>query len=381
MYNPGLSYNACVPRQTFSNWNYELFRSEVLRQLWIGRGWLLTGALLQFALALYFIFLSPFNLAREFDDMLLCARLLASLILLFSLLWIVTQWSAPQRPPDASLETLPLAPLQRQIMDWLPLRLLPIVLSLMAMLVWFILQLYFGDPYNSGSAVPDYLISDGPEGWRELANPWWPRVTATALSILGAGLTLPAFAIMLEQSIRPAFVRVILLLAGLSAFGVLLHTRGFEYIDMCYRQTRGHSIWPYLGLGIILLAIPVLLGLLRPGQRSWLLGTLLIACLGIAALPFLEPSLNLVRLSGGLRDALGDGRYSMAWYFGHLDYWQNSDWLLNRWTSNLLLGSPERPLRIPMWFGAAALPIIHALWIPGGYLLGMAISRRRVDGG
>ena len=30
-------------------------------------------------------------------------------------------------------------------------------------------------------------------------------------------------------------------------------------------------------------------------------------------------------------------------------------------------------------FGAAALPLIYALWIPGGYLLGLAISRRRVD--
>jgi len=48
-----LGYNACVPRRTFSNWNYELFRSEVLRQLWVGRGWLLTGALLQFTLALH----------------------------------------------------------------------------------------------------------------------------------------------------------------------------------------------------------------------------------------------------------------------------------------------------------------------------------------
>jgi hypothetical protein len=368
-----------VPRQTFSNWNYELFRSELLRQLWIARGWLIAGALLQLALALYFIFLSPFSLAREFDDMLLAARALASLNLLFGLGWILSQWLAPQRAVDAALDTLPLAPLQRQIMVWLPLRLLPIALSLLAVVVWFILQLYFGNPYNSGSAVQDYLITDGPEGWRELGNPWWPRVLATGLSILGAGLTLPAFAIMLEQSIRPAFLRVILLLTGLSAFGLLLHSRGYEYISMCYRQTRGHSIWPYLALGIILLAIPVLLGLLRPSQRSWLLGALLIACVVIASLPFLESTLTLPGVSAALRDALGDSRYSLAWYFGHLDYWQNSDWLLNRWTSSLLLGSPAQPLRLPMWIGAALLPIIYALWIPGGYLLGMAISRRRVD--
>lgn len=363
-----------------SGWNTEILRTEALRCLWQGRSWLVGGVLLQFCIALYYIFLSPFSLGREYADLVLCGQLLALLGVLLSIAWLCAGWLAPQRPPDPARDSLPIPPAQRRLMDWLPLLAVPAALSVSAVLVWGCLQLYFGVPFGSGSELDgDWLISDGPEGWRTVPNPWWPRVLAGGMCILAAGLLPASIGVMLREGLRHAVLRTVVLLLATAGFVWVMLGWGREFTSMCYRQTRGHGILPYALIGIILLLLPPLLGMLGRSARRWLLLGIVFLAMAIAALPFMEGLPLVGKLPQQLRPLLGDGRFALAWYIGHLDFALDIGWLLERWTSNLLLGSPERPLRIPMWVGAALLPFIYAAWIPAGYLLGMSLGRQRAD--
>ena len=361
-------------------WNAEILGSEARRCLWQGRGWLMAGLLLQFAIALYYIFLSPFSLEREFRDLVLCAQLLAGSAALLSIAWLCSVWLAPQQQRDESLSGLPISAVQLQLMDWLGLLLVPTVLALAGVAVWGVLQLYFGQPFGNGSELgAQYMMTDGPQGWREVPNPWWPRVLATALAIKAAGLLPLAIGAMLERCLRWPWLRIISILLLYGAGGYMMLNWGREFTQMCYRQTRGHEKLPYLILGLLILAMPVSLGLLPRRWRMRLMLASLAILLAIALLPFLQDSLQQPGLSARLRDAMGDSRFALAWYFGHTDFVQNIGWLMDSWTRNLLLGSPEKPLRIPVWVGAALLPMLYALWLPTGYLLGLGLSRQRAD--
>ncbi|MCB1219313.1 MAG: hypothetical protein H7A35_05295 [Planctomycetales bacterium] len=367
-----------MPRP-FASWNAEIMRSEFMRCLWQGRGWLIAGVLLQSAVALYFIFISPFGLGREFADLVACALSLATLAALLSLVWLLAAWLGPPQRRDESLDSLPIPPVQRQLMDWFPLIVVPLLLSLSAVVVWGCLQLYFGVPFGSGAQLgDDWIVTDGPEGWLEVPNPWIPRVLASALSILSAGLLPLAIALLLERCLQGNLLRAAGLLGLMLAGGYVVHRPGYQYIEMCYRQTRGHAAWLYLLVGLVILATPVLLGLLKPRQRTSLVVVLLLAS-GYFGLHALFGAGQPGGMPGLSTAAIGDGRFALAWYFGHTDFVSNINWLMTSWKSNLLLGTPVDPHRIPIWVGAALLPFLYVLWLPGGYLLGMSISGRRAD--
>ncbi|MCB1216396.1 hypothetical protein KDL44_03335 [bacterium] len=362
----------------FASWNPEILRTEALRCAWQGRGWLVTAVLLQSSVALYYIFISPFSLGREFTDLIACAQILGTLGALLSLLWLLSAWFGPPQRRDESQASLPIPPVQRQLMDWLPLLTVPLLLGLSALAVWGVLQLYFGLPFGSGAQLgEDWIVTDGPEGWLEVPNPWLPRVLATALTILSAGLLPVAIALLLERCLRGNLLRASTLLLLCSGAVYVMLVWGREFLQSCYRQTRGHQPLPYIAIGLTLAVLPVVLGLLPRRGRSLLLTLLCCLLLATGLLPFLQQSLDQPGISAGLRNLLGDGRFALAWYFGHLDFITGINWLMTSWKSNLLLGTPEEPHRVPLWVGAALLPFTYAVWLPGGYLLGMALSRRR----
>ncbi|MCB1187788.1 hypothetical protein KDL29_11535 [bacterium] len=368
-----------MPRP-FASWNAEIMRSEFMRCLWQGRGWLIAGVLLQSAVALYFIFISPFGLGREFADLVFCAHTLATISAVLTLLWLMSSWLGPPQRRDEGIDSLPIPPVQRQLMDWFPLIVVPLLLALSAVVVWGCLQPYFGVPFGSGSQLgEDWIVTDGPEGWLTVANPWVPRVLATALSILSAGLLPLAIGLLLERSLQSRLLRAVAILLCCSGAVYVMMVWGRGFVQSCYRQTRGHHPLPYIAIGVILLLLPLLLGLLSRGWRSRVALVLALLLMTTGLLPFLQDSLTLPGLSAELRNTLGDGRFAIAWYFGHTDFILDIGWLMTSWKSNLLLGTPVEPHRVPIWVGAALLPFLYVIWLPGGYLLGMSISGQRAD--
>jgi hypothetical protein len=71
-----------------------------------------------------------------------------------------------------------------------------------------------------------------------------------------------------------------------------------------------------------------------------------------------------VPFTAWLRETLGDMRYAMALYLGHLNPLENHRLLFDSYASALLFNEiPLLPKRVAVWVFAGIYPLAFALWL------------------
>ncbi|MBN2080590.1 hypothetical protein JW859_00135 [bacterium] len=360
--------------------NWELIARRARYRLAGQPGWILaglTGALLVICSAI----IRPFDLRRGMEVFEQTAVLMCLWLAVFTVLYIIGHWLRPFKAETGDeLDQAPLSALQYFLHRLTDLAALPLLVTLLALPLYGVLLVYTGDPYNSGSQVGEWAWRAYWD-WYEFPLPWAWRAFFVGLNILAAPLMIMALATFIEEATRWLTLRVLLLIGLPVAHWFVVNQAEYDYFRMCYRQTRGHDAWNYLVIAGLLVLLPLVFGWLKPVGRA-VLGLIVgLALLGFGALPYLthDASDGLIDITGFGR-LLGDLRFALAYFIGHLSLDKNIDILLNRYHSTVLLTDVHAgnliPQRVAVWVGAGIYPPAIAIASVLLYALGLLLRRR-----
>ena len=326
--------------------------------------------------------LSPFDIRAEYGDFHRAAIVLCAWYISFAAIYAIQHWLRPASgTEDEGLQPAPLSAAQFFLHRAADVCALPLFCMLLTLPLYGIMLVYFGDPYSSGSA--DTWYYSWSQGYWDAGgiNSWWLRVFFIGLNVAAATLLPLSLIVVLQETVRYKPLRMILLIALPTALWFAVERAEYDYFRMCYKQTRGHDIWPYLLVLAVAVLLPFLLGFLKARGRIVLGVLLALGLVFIAALPFLTDD-----APGGLIDVpaigrvMGDLRYALAYFAGHLSLDKNVTLLLDRYQSTVLFtGSSadgESARRISIWVGAGIYPPLIAIVSFLLLWLGVALRRR-----
>lgn len=344
-----------MPRATASSQpplNWELLR-RVARRILSARGqafFTASGLLVPLGLTLITI-LRPFNPRQMSRDLEQLAIWLAAFYVLFTALYVLAQWLAPQlsaspgarREKQAAEERgelpLPVSGLQLFIHRAMELGLVPLRVLLLGLPLWLAACLYIQLPYGEQWLAEEINYPWYGDPRRAL---WIAKLCWLGLSFIAAMLLPLAWALLLQESLRSRALRCVLLV--LPAIGVYAVQRFFEeHLRAPYQQTRGYDPFSFLAPIVLLVAGALVIGLLRPRLRVALLVLAGLLYSGLALAPTFS-DLPL-RYAGRRCDAPNSARYLLL----HLSPPRNARLILHSWTSNVvvqdvkLLREPEYP--------------------------------------
>ncbi len=360
--------------------SWELLGRRTRQHLARSGGWIVAGVAGPLLIACWAI-LTPFDIRAEYDDFQRAAMLLCGWYVAFAIVHVVFQWLRPaSADTDAELRQAPLSALQFFLHRAADVCAVPLLCALLTLPLYGVLLVYFGDAYTSGSQGTLYSLRPDWD-YASFPNPWGWRVLFVGLNVLAATLLPLSLAVLLREIAAWVSLRIPLLLALPVALWYSVERAEFELLRRPYRLTSGVDPWPFIAVLLLILAVPLALGWTRPRLRlaTGLLLTLLLA--GAAVLAVREgDAVYAGSLTGPLRDMLGDARFALAYFFGHLRLDLNVELLLTRYQSAVLLkplvGGGEATSRIAIWVGAGIYPPAIAVLSFLGFTLGMALRRR-----
>ena len=360
--------------------NWELVARRARYRLAGQPGWILaglTGALLIVCWAIIY----PFDLRQELLQFQRSVTYLGLWLAAFTVLYAIAHWFKPVRAEARDeLDQAPLSALQYFLHRLTDLAALPLAVTLLSLPLYGVLLIYTGDPYNSGSQVGGWAWRAYWD-WYEFPLPWGWRTFFIGLNVLAAPLMIMALATFIEETTRWLTLRVLLLIGLPVAHWFVVNQAEYDYFRMCYRQTRGHDAWNYLVIAALLVLLPFVFGWLKPVGRA-VLGLIVgLVLLGFGALPYLTHDTpgGLIDIAGFGR-LMGDLRYALAYFVGHLSINANIDVLAHRYASNVLLTDVHAgnliPQRVSIWVGAGIYPPALAIASVALYALGLMLRRR-----
>ena len=321
-----------------------------LRRDWV---WLLIGAGTGLLIALWAV-IEPFDLRHQRELVFNQAQLLAAWGFAWSLIYACAQWLSPKATKAEGEDlALPISRLQQQLNQAVPQSLVPLLTGV-ASLVWFsVVLIYVGVPYDAGYSYGRDLST---------AALWWLRISGAAGNIMAGPLLAFAWGQALEALCAWRPLRVILALGVPVGLVLLLRQTDYEFFYICYRQTRGYEPYVFIIIPLALLLLPGLLAWLwRPWQQV-VVSLLLVLATLLVVLPFVQYQLPGEHTTVMIRDLLGDWRYGLGYFAGHLNIWQNVDFLDYMFLSNVLLDDNTAgnliPRHVPLWWGAVLYPLL-----------------------
>jgi hypothetical protein len=333
-------------------------------------GWIVGGAGAGLLLVLG-VLLLPFDLRAQRDWVFRSAQYITAFNFGWAVLYACMRWLAPvaaSQPWQEEL-ALPLSRLQRYLHRLAAAAAVPVVVAL-ANLTWFSVVLaYTGVPYNAGYSYTQTLA---------VATLWWLRMVGVAANMVAAALLAVLLALALELLAGNRTWRVILALGVPTGAVLLARATFFDYFMLCYWQTRGHAPYVYAVLPAAMVVLPGVLAWFGRRWRRGVLAVLAVLLLALALLPFLQYQLPGEFTTATLRELLGDWRFGLAYFLGHLNLWQNIELLDGFFMANVLLDDHTAgnliPQHLPLWWGAVLYPL--ALPLGGLAALGLGETLR-----
>ncbi len=320
----------------------------------------------------YFL-LQPFNLRQGYDLTRFFAQYSSVFFALFTTLYVTSRWLVPHEGVEEyELSHLPLSETHWFACRVIDLCAVPLAVLLLLLPVYGIMLLLYAPPYGVSETTWVWRIGEE-DSYPRFSQPYAIRIFWTHLTLAYSALMPAAVAVMLRETVRWPLLRIIVLFALEVGAYLSCHRIRYEYLELAYKKTSALSFPPFLMLAILLIALPILVGWLNKRVRAWL-AAIATACVAVfAALPYLQYAFLGVNTTAWLRNTLGDMRYAMACFFGHLDPLENNRLLLDSYASALLF--PDGffpPHRISIWVGAGIYPIFFALWL----IIGLGIGYR-----
>jgi hypothetical protein len=372
-----------------AGYSWEVLYQRLLRRLAGQSGWLVfgfTGAVVLLSL----IMLRPFGLYNGVTAVRQAALWLAAWLLAFTELYLVSAWLSPRaRGEDADLGTLPLPAGQFFLHRLLDLAGVPLTNMLASLPLFGVALMYFGLPYGQ-SADTDWRLnwSHYPYWSGEMLthdhDPWKVRLWLMAVNIAVAALLPLALGLLLDLAMPWTAARVVLL-PGLSLgayFLVRTEQVRFELFRIAYQQSRGYSAWTFIAVGACMVLLPYIVARMGPRARMNLAGALGVVLLLGVGLVFAQHQLPGLHTTALLRDALGDMRYALAYFFCHLSPAENIDLLCYNYPTNVLFSDNTAhnliPRHLALWVGAGLYPPALCLAALSGMWLG-AGARGRLE--
>ncbi len=370
-----------------AGYSWELVYKRLLRRLAGQPGWLVFGFTGGVVL-LSWLMLRPFQLYDGVTAVRQAALWLAAWLLGFTELYLISAWLSPRaRHEDADLRHLPLPPGQFFLHRAIDLGAVPLVNMLASLPLFWVALTYFGLPYGQSSDTDWRLnwsrypywysgeLTHDPDPWR--VRLWWmvANIAVAALLPLVLGL-------LLDLALPWMAARAVVL-PGLSLgayFLIRTEEVRWELFRIAYQQSRGYSAWAFIAVGAALLLLPYAIARLGPRARSSLAGVLGgIAVLGVG-LVFAQHQLPGAQTTALVRDALGDLRYALAYFFCHLSPAENIDLLCYNYPTNVLLSDAHAhnliPRHVALWVGAGLYPPAFCLAAFTGMWLGVSARGR-----
>ena len=360
--------------------SWELLSRRTRQHLARASGWIVAGAAGPLLITCWAI-LTPFDLRAGYDEFQRAVVLLCCWYIAFAILYVVFQWLRPvAADEDTDLRQAPLSALQFFLHRVADACSLPLLCALLTLPLYGVLLVYFGDVYTSGSQGTLYSLRPDWD-YASFPNPWGWRVFFVGLNVLAATLLPLSLAVLLREIAGWISLRIALLLAAPVALWYAVERAEYELLRRPYRLTSGVDPWPFIATLLIILAVPLALGWTRPRLRLAAGLLLLLVLAGAAVLAVREGDLGYAgRLTGPIRDLLGDARFALAFFFGHLGLDTNIELLLTRYQSAVLLkpllGGGAAASRLAIWVGAGIYPPAIAVLSFLGFALGMALRRR-----
>lgn len=360
--------------------SWELLSRRTRQHLARSSGWIVAGAVGPLLIACWAI-LTPFDLRAGYNDFRRAALLLCCWYVVFAIVYAVFQWLRPARADaDTELRQAPLSALQFFLHRAADVCAVPLVCALLTLPLYGVLLVYFGDAYTSGSQGTLYSLRPDWD-YASFPNPWGWRVFFVGLNLTAATLLPLSLAVLLREVVTWVSLRIPLLIALPVALWYVVERAEYELLRRPYRVTSGVDPWPFIAILLIVLALPFALGWIRPRLRLAAGLLLLLVVAGAAVLAVREGDLGYAgRLTGPIRDLLGDARFALAFFFGHLGLDTNIELLLTRYQSAVLLkpllGGGAAASRLAIWVGAGIYPPAVAVLSFLSFTLGMALRRR-----
>ena len=360
----------------FAGLSWEVLKRHALQQLLSYPGWVVAGLAGPVGISVWLL-ARPGGVREVFGHLQVTLNWLVAWYALFTVCWCVFHWLRPEREDrQPGLEAAPLPALQYFLHRSAGLAMVPLTALVLTLPLFLVMLLYTGDPYGSESGRLVYSVRAGWE-WGEFPNPWGLRMLFTGLNLAAATLIPLALGLLLQETVVRRWGRIVVQAAFVPALWYVVSQAEYDYVRTCYKQTRGHDPWVYAVTGLVLLVLPFLLGWLRRRGRAVLGVVLALVVVSVACLPFLAgiDSAWIPRL----RDALGDGRFALAYFAGHLQPALNIDMLMHSFQSTVLLDDHLAgnviPRRVALWVGAGLYPVL--LPVAGFILLGLGIGLSR----
>lgn len=371
-------------------YSFELLRKRFLRRLAGQPGWLAFGFAGAVAIMCYLI-AHPFSLYDGVNHIRKAAMWLAVWLLAYTELYLIAAWLAPRaKEEEAGLAHLPLPPGQHFLHRLLDLGGTPLTNLLLCLPLFWVALVYYGFPYGESSDVNWRVnVSNYPfwAGW-DLTHdpqPWLLRVLLIAVNLAVAVLLPLAVGLLLDLALPWAALRIPVLL-GLSTgayFLIRTYQVRYELFRIAYQQSRGYAAWTFIAVGLVMALAPFIVARLSPRGRMALAAlAAAVVCLGVG-LVFAQHLLPGAHTTATIRDALGDLRYALAYFFCHLSPAENIDLLCYNYPTNVLFNDVYAhnliPSRLALWVGAGLYPPLWCLSALGGMWLGVSLRGRRQE--
>lgn len=367
-----------------AGYSWELLGRRAVRTLERQGGWLLFGFLGAALIASYLMF-QPLQLDRGVVEARKAAMFLAAWLLAFSELYLLAAWLGPRaQAEERDLAHTPLPAGQFFLHRLLDLGAVPLANLLLCLPLYWIVLVYVGLPYGEGAGVRDwwrYMY------WEEQTagdhNPWGVRVALVFVNLCCAVLLPLACAMLLDLALRWAPLRAIALPAVTLGSYFLIRQPQVRYdlFRFAYKQSRGFEAWPFILIFALMVLLPFVVARLSARGRVWLCAAFAAVVLLATVLVFAQGKLPGKHTTARLREALGDGRYALAYFYGHLSPAENIDLLFNNYPTNVLLSDQYAhnliPRRVALWIGAGLYPPLLCVLALGGMWLGAATRPRR----
>lgn len=376
-------YN-CLVQTGRAGYSWELLRQRLVRRLHSHAGWLIFGLGGGLVVLCYFL-LRPFLFEEGLYAVRKVAMWLAAWTLAHSVLYQISAWLEPRAlQEEQDLAHLPLPAGQHFLHRLQDLAAVPVVTMLLSLPLFWVALIYFGLPYGEGPGVSYWTSMNW---WYSTSSadpdPWSIRLLLVCINLALAALLPVTAALLLEFALPWPLVRAGLLplLCVGAYYLVRTYEVRYELFRIAYQQTRGYDPWDFIAVGALLFLTPFLLA--RMTQRARLA---LVICTALSALFGLGLILGQHRLPGAdttamVRDAVGDLRFAIAYYLGHLSPAENIDLLFYNYPENVLFNDAYAhnliPRHIALWVGAGLYPLLFCGWTWAAMWLGVASSKRR----
>jgi len=355
----------------FAGLSWEVLRRHTLQQLARYPGWVVFGIAGPVTLTIWLL-VRPFDLRNVTHDLYNTVVYMLAWLVFFCVIFITYHWL---RPPvatrDEGLDAAPLSALQYYLHRCSDICSVPLIVLLLTLPMFGVMLTFPGDPYASGSN--DWL-------WMDVPNVWWIWMFFVGLNFAAAVMVPLAGGLLLQETVANKGMRIAVLLLFPPLYWYVMYFADYHFLRMCYRQTRGHDPLPYILTGLAVLVLPFLMGVLRRRGRAligWVLG-LTGAALGV--LVFFSITPDTPGWLGGMRDAMGDARFALAYYAGHIQLEKNVEKIFFSYQSTVLFDDHHAgnliPRRLSLWVGAGLYPVLLPLWSFIALGLGIAVSKR-----